>query len=333
MTEVIATSETGGMKGRKAEEYGLIPPHALEEVARVYGYGASKYTSRVSPSCKLLAQYVQLEPCENIQKLLNAIQTEGTPLGDYASSATVRNILKQKGQDVIRTGLEDLVNSVAHAMTENSRKQILSIIAGRKKTHSRGQDSTETTERNTSGNTGLASGIRKDHPRSPETSSYVNSDLLKNLHLRFLLTKMGVPFATLLQEGDTTTSTMTTILENLEDSYAVDVTRDLVCLEIAKLVFPLLSNTSGASIEGDHIVSSGAHNWAKGYPYTWSLSALGRHIKQFEKGERLDKESGIPHLAHATFHLFTLMEFDRTGRGTDDRLCRIYEAQGDERKQ
>lgn len=86
-----------------------------------------------------------------------------------------------------------------------------------------------------------------------------------------------------------------------------------------------------AKVYGFGAAKYDSHNWAKGYPYTWSLSALGRHIKQFEKGERLDKESGIPHLAHAAFHLFTLMEFDRTGRGTDDRLCRIYEAQNDER--
>jgi hypothetical protein len=68
------------------------------------------------------------------------------------------------------------------------------------------------------------------------------------------------------------------------------------------------------------------HNWAKGYNYTWSLSALHRHINEFEKGTSNDSESGIHHLAHAAFHLFTLMEFERTGRGKDDRLCKVYES-------
>lgn len=62
-----------------------------------------------------------------------------------------------------------------------------------------------------------------------------------------------------------------------------------------------------------------AYNWAKGYPYSWSLSALFRHIEEFRKGNTFDKESGLPHLAHAAFHLFTLMEFQWHGLGTDDR--------------
>lgn len=65
------------------------------------------------------------------------------------------------------------------------------------------------------------------------------------------------------------------------------------------------------------------HNWAKGYPYSWSLDALHRHVKEFEKGISIDPESGVHHLAHAAFHLFTLMEFERARIGSDDRLCRI----------
>jgi hypothetical protein len=62
-----------------------------------------------------------------------------------------------------------------------------------------------------------------------------------------------------------------------------------------------------------------AHNWAKGYPYSWALSALYRHVEAFRRGESTDAESGLSHLAHATFHLFTLMEFEKHGLGTDDR--------------
>ena len=43
-TEVRATDpETGGQKGVKIERFDLIPIEALEEVARIYGYGAQKY--------------------------------------------------------------------------------------------------------------------------------------------------------------------------------------------------------------------------------------------------------------------------------------------------
>lgn len=59
-------------------------------------------------------------------------------------------------------------------------------------------------------------------------------------------------------------------------------------------------------------------NWRRGYPWTWSVSALFRHITAFLVGESMDKESGIHHLAHATFHLFLLIESERLGLGTDD---------------
>jgi hypothetical protein len=44
MAEQIATSTTGGQKGRKSEQYSLIPTEFLAEVARVYSYGAEKYS-------------------------------------------------------------------------------------------------------------------------------------------------------------------------------------------------------------------------------------------------------------------------------------------------
>lgn len=60
-------------------------------------------------------------------------------------------------------------------------------------------------------------------------------------------------------------------------------------------------------------------NWQKGYSWNLSISALFRHIFHFLRGQSVDPETGAHHLAHAAFHLFTLMEFERTGKGTDDR--------------
>lgn len=64
------------------------------------------------------------------------------------------------------------------------------------------------------------------------------------------------------------------------------------------------------------------YNWAKGYAWSLSLSALLRHVEAWRAGERLDSETGTSHLANAAFHLFTLMEFERLGLGTDDRWTR-----------
>lgn len=43
MSEQRTTSKTGGMKGVKPEQYDDIPAHAEAALARVYGFGASKY--------------------------------------------------------------------------------------------------------------------------------------------------------------------------------------------------------------------------------------------------------------------------------------------------
>lgn len=60
-------------------------------------------------------------------------------------------------------------------------------------------------------------------------------------------------------------------------------------------------------------------NWAKGYAWSLSLSAMQRHIEAFKARTPKDSESGLHHLAHAAFHLFALMEFERLKLGTDDR--------------
>ena len=44
MSEIRVTDpRTGGQKGSKPERYDLLPSAALDEVAKVYGFGANKY--------------------------------------------------------------------------------------------------------------------------------------------------------------------------------------------------------------------------------------------------------------------------------------------------
>lgn len=43
MTETRTTSSTGGQKGVKAERHDLLPKAGLDAIARVFGFGASKY--------------------------------------------------------------------------------------------------------------------------------------------------------------------------------------------------------------------------------------------------------------------------------------------------
>ena len=60
-------------------------------------------------------------------------------------------------------------------------------------------------------------------------------------------------------------------------------------------------------------------NWLKGMAWSRVFAAIMRHLWAWARGERTDSESGLSHLAHAAWGCFTLMEFERLGRGTDDR--------------
>lgn len=61
------------------------------------------------------------------------------------------------------------------------------------------------------------------------------------------------------------------------------------------------------------------YNFRKGYSWALSFDAMQRHLWAFWSGNDFDDESGLHHLAHATWHGFTLLLFAVTGRGTDDR--------------
>ena len=62
------------------------------------------------------------------------------------------------------------------------------------------------------------------------------------------------------------------------------------------------------------------YNWQKGFAWRLSIAALQRHVSKHMQGEKVDHETDRLHLAHATWHLFTLYEFARLGLGTDDRI-------------
>ena len=56
----------------------------------------------------------------------------------------------------------------------------------------------------------------------------------------------------------------------------------------------------------------GDWNFKKGLESGRVYSALMRHIEAWRKGEKVDAETGITHLAHAAVNLMFLHYFDRT---------------------
>lgn len=65
-----------------------------------------------------------------------------------------------------------------------------------------------------------------------------------------------------------------------------------------------------------------AHNWRRRYEWSKSYDSIIRHVTAFWEGETYDPESGLPHLAHAAFHIFALLTWcEEQGEGGefDDR--------------
>ena len=46
-----------------------------------------------------------------------------------------------------------------------------------------------------------------------------------------------------------------------------------------------------------------AWNWAKGMPWSVPYACLQRHLAKWQRGQDLDEESGLPHLAHVACNL------------------------------
>lgn len=73
----------------------------------------------------------------------------------------------------------------------------------------------------------------------------------------------------------------------------------------------------------------GSYNYLDG-GYDWSLAynAAQRHMLKFWNGANNDQESGLHHLAHAAFHMLTLIAFSQRGIGVDDRPFTVHPVGG-----
>ena len=62
-----------------------------------------------------------------------------------------------------------------------------------------------------------------------------------------------------------------------------------------------------------------AYNWAKGMKWSRVFAALMRHMWKWWSGEKLDPETGLSHLWHASCCLMFLVAYEERGTGDDDR--------------
>ncbi len=73
---------------------------------------------------------------------------------------------------------------------------------------------------------------------------------------------------------------------------------------------------------GSKDISSGAHNWRRGFTWTRLIAAAFRHLRAIAGGQDQDPESGEPHAAHLLCMVAFLLEHQIDGLGVDDRYKR-----------
>jgi hypothetical protein len=61
-------------------------------------------------------------------------------------------------------------------------------------------------------------------------------------------------------------------------------------------------------------------NWRKGFAWMRIMGSLLRHLYAWARGEDLDPETGLSHIAHAGCNILFLLTFILTKTGTDDRI-------------
>jgi len=81
--------------------------------------------------------------------------------------------------------------------------------------------------------------------------------------------------------------------------------------------------SSDAIIEIAKVATMGAekyddNNWRKGMKWSRLMDAAERHLLDYNKGYRIDKESKLSHLAHVAWNIMALLEYEINKVGEDD---------------
>ena len=66
-------------------------------------------------------------------------------------------------------------------------------------------------------------------------------------------------------------------------------------------------------------------NWANGISYTRVLAAILRHTYLYLRGETIDPESGVSHMAAVMCNAMFLLHFEKMRPQFDDREKKAYE--------
>ena len=87
-------------------------------------------------------------------------------------------------------------------------------------------------------------------------------------------------------------------------------------------LIPVLSLTEVGKVMAYGAEKYGQHNWSK-YAGRWAwtqlIASALRHLLAVMRGEDIDPESGLYHLAHVLANIMMLLDLQIMGKGIDDR--------------
>jgi hypothetical protein len=101
-----------------------------------------------------------------------------------------------------------------------------------------------------------------------------------------------------------------------------DLAKGGVKYDVDKLRFDLIPPDAMATVAMIFTyggVKYADRNWEVGMDWGRLAAAMSRHINAWERGENYDRETALPHLAHAATCALMLLALTVRGVGTDDR--------------
>jgi hypothetical protein len=280
--------------------YDLVSPIALHYVALVWTMGSKKYTRDIicdiSDFLKLLAE--DIYSCHNAQSVeIKYIA------GDFVEVITnvplekaIQNMPNDRGKTA-ESGIERTKNA--------KQSQIKLIELGLQ-------------EKNWINETAESQLLCKEGSQNPLTRDFLQ-DIMGSV--RFVNGNLNWSAPCIL--------IMTIKLENQEVFYAVDATTALECLKNLvtccrkhSLTFKVRQQDSLSINDGGQLVLriSGDRNWEKGLSFCECFACAFRHMMKWFRGHDIDKESGLPHLAHAAWNLMAILHLSFTKPEFDDRI-------------
>jgi len=328
----IASDDPKGAAGALKTPMWLLPAHALQQTAWVHKLGAAKYGKRVPVyTCNNGDELVEFCTCGYSTQSQFAIQKDPTLPVDCALNATTKSTQEAKGHLAMKVGSHGQEGFVNPATIGNSDYQILITLNNKSVLLRTGSQKIKNI---------LESNIlttTKDQKLKRETLSTIESELFSHLDYlcktkpEFYASRItDAKFATGLQEGtDCSILTTTTKLENLEDSSAIDATKDLACSETILNLLKKHSDTCAVQnliVRDGEVERYGGYNWRHSKVCaTTYISAIMRHLDAWRDGEDNDPESGVSHIAHVAASCNILLDAQHCGKLNDDRakLCQI----------